>query len=76
MWLAIMTCAGKAHAFVTVELKTNFLRSTSADIGSAATVVRYGRRIALGTAETIDSCGRITAHTSLAYVRANQIPAS
>jgi uncharacterized protein (TIGR00369 family) len=71
MWLAIMTRAGTAQTFVTVELKTNFLRSTRAGLISTATVVHLGRRVVFGTAETFDSDGRRVAHTSLTYARAS-----
>jgi uncharacterized protein (TIGR00369 family) len=71
MWLAIMTRTGTAQTFVTVELKTNFLRSTALGIASTAKLVHFGRRIAFGTAETFDSDGRHVAHTSLTYARAS-----
>jgi uncharacterized protein (TIGR00369 family) len=70
MWLAIMTRVGTAQAFVTVELKTNFLRSTALGVVSTATLVHFGRRIAFGSAETFDSDDRRVAHTSLTYARA------
>lgn len=69
MWLAIMTRYGPDTPAVTVELKTNFLRSTAVDLVSTATVVHPGRRLIFGTAQTVDSDGRLVAHSTLTYAQ-------
>lgn len=67
MWLAIATRLGPDAHVVTVEMKTNFLRSTGTSLHSTATVLRLGRRMIFGTAETLDDQGRLVAYSSLTY---------
>ncbi|MDQ2729434.1 MAG: PaaI family thioesterase [Actinomycetota bacterium] len=67
MWLAIMSRSGSDTPAVTIEMKTNFLRSTAANLVSTATVVHPGRRIIFGAAQTVDSAGRLVAHSTLTY---------
>lgn len=69
MWLAIMTRNGPDTPAVTVELKTNFLRSTATDLVSTATIVHPGRRLIFGTARTVDTAGHLVAHTTLTYAQ-------
>jgi uncharacterized protein (TIGR00369 family) len=69
MWLAVMTRNGPDTSAVTVEMKTNFLRSTAADLVSTATIVHLGRRLIFGTAQTADSDGRLVAHSTLTYAQ-------
>jgi len=69
MWLAIMTRNGADTPAVTVEMKTNFLRSTATDLVSTATVVHPGRRLIFGAARTVDTAGRLVAHSTLTYAQ-------
>lgn len=69
MWLAIMTRNGTDTPAVTIEMKTNFLRPTAADLVSTATIVHPGRRLIFGTARTADSAGRFVAHSTLTYAQ-------
>lgn len=68
-WIAIMTLAGVDDASVTLEMKTNFLRSADTDISTTARVIANGRRIAFGDATTTDAHQRTVAHHTLTYVR-------
>jgi uncharacterized protein (TIGR00369 family) len=68
VWLAIMTRKGRDASAVTVELKTNFLRSTAKGIVSTARLIHQGRRLTLGSADTFDTDGRLVAHTSMTYL--------
>ena len=69
MWLAIMTRNGTDTPAVTVEMKTNFLRSTASDLVSTATIVHLGRRLIFGAAQTTDGTGRLVAHSTLTYAQ-------
>lgn len=69
MWLAIMTRNGVDTPAVTVEMKTNFLRSTATDLVSTATVVHPGRRLIFGAAQTVDTAGRLVAQSTLTYAQ-------
>jgi uncharacterized protein (TIGR00369 family) len=70
MWLAIMTRTGEEQMAVTIEMKTSFLRGATTDITCRAQVVKLGRRIVFGTAETFDADHQLVAQSSLTYVRA------
>ena len=70
MWLAIMTRTGEEQMAVTIEMKTSFLRGAKSDISCRAEVVKLGRRIVFGTAETFDTDHQLVAQSSLTYVRA------
>jgi uncharacterized protein (TIGR00369 family) len=70
MWLAIMTRTGEEQMAVTIEMKTSFLRGATSDITCRAQVVKLGRRIVFGTAETFDADHQLVAQSSLTYVRA------
>jgi acyl-coenzyme A thioesterase PaaI-like protein len=52
----------------TRRIKTDFLRSTAADLVSTATIVRSGRRLVFGSARTDDSAGPLAAYSTLTYV--------
>lgn len=69
MWLAIMTRNGADTPAVTVEMTTNFLRSTAADLVSTATIIHLGRRLIFGTAQTTDRTGRLVSHSTLTYAQ-------
>jgi len=73
MWLAIKTRLGAADASVTAELKTNFLGSARKDgFHCTAKVLKLGRRLIYGTAECIDSKGRLLTHSTATYSRADK----
>ncbi len=70
MWVAIMTRLGRTDMAVTVEMKTNFLRSAQGeDITCAAKVLRLGRRLIYGTAECLNAEGKLLTHHTLTYIR-------
>jgi len=71
MWLAIKTRLGVADSSVTVEMKTNFLGSARREgFRCTAKVLKFGRRLIYGVAECVDSKGRILAHHTISYIRA------
>jgi uncharacterized protein (TIGR00369 family) len=69
-WIAIMTLVGEEPMAVTIEMKTSFFRGAKDDVTSEATVLRLGRRVAFIEARTLDSGGRLCAHSTLTYSRA------
>jgi uncharacterized protein (TIGR00369 family) len=70
MWIAIMTKLGRTDMAVTIEMKTNFLRGAHAeDISCTAKVVRLGRRIIYGTADCLDTEGKLLSQHTLTYIR-------
>lgn len=69
-WIAIMTLVGEEPMAVTIEMKTSFFRGATTDVTSQATVLRLGRRVAFIEARTLDSEGRLCAHSTLTYSRA------
>ncbi len=71
MWLAIMTRTGRDGHWVTINMTSSFLRGArQTDLRCTATVLRLGTRVAHGVAETFDPDGRILAHHTLTYTRA------
>ena len=70
MWLAIATRLGTDERAVTVEMKTNFLRSLRKQpFLCRARVLKIGRQLVYGTAEcSAPSTGILTHHT-LTYIR-------
>ncbi len=68
-WLAATTRVGSPEVTFTLEMKTNFLRGATTDLICAARVIRAGRRIVFGDAETFDTAGELIAHHTLTYVR-------
>lgn len=70
MWLAIKTKLGMEDASVTVEMKTNFLSNVrKADFRCTAKVLKLGRRLIYGVAESTDANGKLLAHHTLTYIR-------
>ena len=53
---------------VTVKMKSSFLRGETSDITCRAEIVKLGRRIVFGTAETFDADNQPVAQSSLTYV--------
>src|SRR5207302_1407970 len=73
MWLAIKTRLGMADASVTAEMKTNFLGGAKREgFRCTAKVLKLGRRLIYGVAECVDSNGRLLAHHTVTYIRAEQ----
>jgi uncharacterized protein (TIGR00369 family) len=71
MWLAIMTLRGVAEPWVTVDMKTAFLRGArEEDITCRARVLKPGKRIMYGTAECQGADARLVAHHVITYARA------
>jgi uncharacterized protein (TIGR00369 family) len=71
MWLAIKTKLGMADSSVTAEMKTNFLGSAKKEgFRCNAKVLKLGRRLVYGVAECVDGSGRLLAHHTITYIRA------
>jgi uncharacterized protein (TIGR00369 family) len=68
-WLATMTITGTDTPAVTLEMKTNFLRSASSDLECSSKVILTGRRVLYGDAFTYAADGKIIAHHTLTYLR-------
>ncbi len=70
MWLAIATRLGTDERAVTVEMKTNFLRSLRrAPFLCRARVVKIGRQLVYGTAECFAPGRGLLSHHTLTYIR-------
>jgi uncharacterized protein (TIGR00369 family) len=70
MWLAIATRLGTGERAVTVEMKTNFLRSLRKEpFLCRARVVKIGRQLVYGTAECFAPGRGILSHHTLTYIR-------
>jgi len=70
MWLAIYTRIELKETAVTVEMKTNFLRSLrKAPFYCRARVIKLGRRLVYGTAECYAVGHGLLAHHTLTYIR-------
>ena len=73
MWLAIKTKLGLTDASVTAEMKTNFLGAAKREgFCCTAKILKVGRRLIYGTAECVDSSGRLLAHSTVTYIRSEQ----
>jgi uncharacterized protein (TIGR00369 family) len=72
MWLAIKTKLGMGDSSVTAEMKTNFLGGARREgFRCTAKVLKLGRRLIYGVAECVDSKGRLLAHHTVTYIRAD-----
>jgi uncharacterized protein (TIGR00369 family) len=70
MWLAIATRLGTDERAVTVEMKTNFLRSLRKEpFLCRARVLKIGRQLVYGTAECFTPSAGILTHHTLTYIR-------
>jgi len=70
MWLAIATHIGTHERAVTVEMKTNFLRSARREgFLCRARVMKLGRQIVYGTAECYTPARGLLSHHTLTYMR-------
>ena len=72
MWLAIMTRLGPADGSVTAGMTSAFLGAARREpFRCTAHIVKLGRRLIYGTAESITADDRLLAHHSLTYARAS-----
>jgi uncharacterized protein (TIGR00369 family) len=70
MWLAIVTRLGPADLSVTADLKTTFLSpARREDVFCTARVLKLGRRLIYGVAESVTADGRLLAHSTVSYAR-------
>ena len=70
MWLAIMTKLGKDEMAVTAEMKTNFLNGArQEDFLCHARILKLGKRLIYGVAESTNLQGKLLAHHTITYIR-------
>jgi uncharacterized protein (TIGR00369 family) len=70
MWLAIATRLGIHERAVTVEMKSNFLRSARKEgFLCRARVLKLGRQLIYGTAECYTPSRGLLSHHTLTYIR-------
>lgn len=70
MWLAIMTRLGPADGSVTAGMTSAFLGAARREpFHCTARIVKLGRRLVYGTAETTATDGRLLSHHTLTYAR-------
>jgi uncharacterized protein (TIGR00369 family) len=70
LWLAIATRLGTAERAVTVEMKTNFLRSARKEgFLCRARILKLGRLLVYGTAECYTPGRGLLSHHTLTYIR-------
>lgn len=70
MWLATITQLGTAETWVTVDLKTAFLRAARQEpFRCTARVLKTGRQMIYGVAECMRDDGALLSHHTLTYAR-------
>ncbi len=70
MWIAIATRLGTHERAVTVEMKTNFLRSATREgFLCRARILKLGRQLIYGTAECFSKGRGLLSHHTLTYIR-------
>ena len=70
MWLAIMTRLGAADGSVTSTMTSAFLDAARHEpFRCTARVVKLGRRLVYGVAESVSGEGRLLTHHTLTYAR-------
>ena len=70
MWLAIMTRLGSGDGSVTAAMTSAFLDAARHEpFRCTARVVKLGRRLVYGVAESVSGEGRLLTHHSLTYAR-------
>jgi len=70
MWLAIMTRLGSSDGSVTATMTSAFLDAARHEpFRCTARVVKLGRRLVYGVAESVSGSGRLLTHHSLTYAR-------
>ena len=70
MWLAIMTRLGSGDGAVTAAMTSAFLDAARREpFRCTARVVKLGRRLVYGVAESVSDSGKLLTHHSLTYAR-------
>ena len=70
MWLAIMTKLGRQDTSVTAEMSTAFLGAAREEpFRCTARILKLGRRLIYGVAESAAADGRLLAHHTITYAR-------
>jgi uncharacterized protein (TIGR00369 family) len=70
MWLAIITRLGKADISVTAQMTTAFLGAAREEkFRCTARILKLGRRLVYGVAESVGTDGRLLAHHTVTYAR-------
>lgn len=73
MWFAIMTRLGKENPAVTAEMKTSFLNvARQEDFVCCARILKLGRRLIYGTAECLNTQGKLLTHHTITYIRLDE----
>jgi acyl-coenzyme A thioesterase PaaI-like protein len=73
MWLAIMTRLGATDGSVTAGMTSAFLGAARREpFRCTARIVKLGRRLVYGVAESMGAGGRLLAHHSLTYARVSR----
>ena len=73
MWLAIMTRLGATDGSVTAGMTSAFLGAARREpFRCTARIVKLGRRLVYGVAESVGAGGRLLAHHSLTYARPSE----
>jgi acyl-coenzyme A thioesterase PaaI-like protein len=68
VWLAIMTVRGTRETWVTVDMKTSFLRGAGAEsLTSSATLLSHDSRMACGVVRTEGVASGVVAHHVVHY---------
>ena len=77
MWLAIMTKLGKEDTAVTAEMKTNFLNGArQEDFLCRVKILKLGKRLIYGVAESVNREGKLLAHHTVTYIRTEEAAGS
>lgn len=75
MWLAIVSRLGGTETWVTVDLKTAFLRAARQEpFRCTARVLKTGRQMIYGVAECVRGDGALLSHHTLTYARLPRSP--
>lgn len=71
MWLALITKIGVAEGemSVTTELNTAFLGGGRGDFFCTGKVLKVGKRLIYGVAESVSSEGKLLSHHTVTYIR-------
>jgi uncharacterized protein (TIGR00369 family) len=69
-WIALLSLTGPGDPAVTLEMKTNFLGAARGDLVCDARVIKAGRQIVYGEAETRREAEELVAHHTVTYLRA------
>lgn len=70
VWLAVATCRGADETWVTVDLKTTFLRAARHEpFTCTARILKMGRRLVYAVAECVCGDGALLTHHTAMYAR-------